>query len=384
MDVKFLPKDAPASLVQEHAAPRLDRTQSLGYRPQLDGLRALAWIGVFLAHAELMPFPGVAKVAMYLFFGLSGFLITSLLVEERARTGSISIRRFFIRRALRLLPALVTMLTIWLIVVAIFGHGSWMTTVPGNRVGAPEPFGNALAGVGVAVIYMTNWFDIFHLFSGYVPLGHLWSLAVEEQMYLIFAPLLVVILRCRIAIVNSCLIVLAGCSMIEAIALHNAGDSSWVYSGTDCRAGAFLFGGAFAIMWSRGTLRSFLCGRMGVMFVLGASVGLLLCAVPLSGNRSSFPVAWVCATICGPLLVVAVVEQNRGCVGRILSSKPMVYLGRRSYALYLWHYLFLTWFRSLGHLGIAYALCCTLIASEISWRVVERRFLRRKVRFSSL
>lgn len=109
--------------------------------------------------------------------------------------------------------------------------------------------------------------------------------------------------------------------------------------------------------------------------------------VSLSGDGSSFPIAWVCATICGPLLVVAVVEQNRGCIGRILSSQPMVYLGRRSYALDLCHYLFLTWFRSLGHLGIVYALCCTLIASEISWpwwRVVERRFLRRKVRFPSL
>jgi peptidoglycan/LPS O-acetylase OafA/YrhL len=354
----------------------------LGHRPQLDGLRGLAWAGVFVGHAGLVPLAGVDEVAMYLFFGLSGFLITSVLLEEHARRGSISLRRFVVRRALRLLPALVTFLFAWLAVVAIFGRNDWMTTIPGFRhPGSPEPFSVALQGVGAALAYATNWVSIFGLFSGYVPLGHLWSLAVEEQVYLFWAPLLALLLFWRPRAAGIAAFVLAGASTCEAIWLHANGHGWWAYTGTDCRSGAFLLGAAFALAWSNGSL-AFL-RRRGISSALAvvALCALLACAHPLAkgGTPTTYATAWAVATAAGPLLVVAVLNGS-GTVARVLAHRVATYLGRRSYALYLWHYVFLTWLRDLGNTGTAIALVLSLAVAEVSWHLVELPALRLKDR----
>jgi len=139
----------------------------------------------------------IGQSALFVFFALSGFLITALLVQERSTTGRVSLKKFFARRVLRLVPALSFLLTGWLgVVLATRGHAPWTTTVPGGGTGTGTSALVALEGVAGAMLYVTNWAEIWGWFSGYVPLGHLWSLAVEEQFYLLWSPVVALIL-CR-------------------------------------------------------------------------------------------------------------------------------------------------------------------------------------------
>jgi peptidoglycan/LPS O-acetylase OafA/YrhL len=359
--------------------------RALGRRPQLDGLRALAWAAVFLGHAGLTWEPGVARVAMYLFFGLSGFLITALLADERARRGRVSLSRFFARRALRLAPGLLAFLAVWLLVVAALGDQPWMTTVAGTN-GGPQDRGDALWGAGAALVYGANWAGIYHGIAGWLPLGHLWSLSVEEQFYLLWAPLLALLLWWRRRRALLVALVVAAASVTEAVWVSHRGHGSWAYMGTDCRVGAFLVGGAFALAWTSGRLRALRHPAVGALLGPACLLALALSAAPLATSTSlrTLAVGWTAATVAGPLLVVTMVERSGGAMLRLFSHPVAVYLGRRSYALYLWHYVFLTWFNDRGLLGTVLALAATLAAAELSWQLVEAPALRLKDRrFSS-
>ena len=330
-----------------------------------------------------MPNIAFGPMAMFVFFGLSGFLITGLIVSERSATGSVSLRRFFARRALRLLPALVTFLVLWLIVVAVFGSHPWIGTVPGGSPGRPEPFGLALQGVAAAVTYVTNWSGILGIFTGYIPLGHLWSLSVEEQIYLVWAPLLIALLAWRH---RAALIAAAGLGVLSFVAvlthLHGGQGGLRVYMGTDTRAGAFLLGGAVALAWSRGDLSFLSHRRIGGTVTFLALLTLALTTIGLEGRQSSdvYFAAWTAASFAAATLIATLVEGRAHTIGTLLSGKVIGYLGRRSYALYLWHYVWLTWFRDLGGIGVLVAFGATLASAEASWRLVEARFLRYKPR----
>jgi len=367
-------------------APVPSEVRLLRHTPALDGLRGLAWAGVFVTHSSLFPGLAFGQASMFVFFGLSGFLITSLLVDERAVRGRVSLRRFVARRAWRLVPALVLFLVVWLAVVAVLGAHPWITSVPGTGAGQPESFTTALEGVGGALAYLTNWLTITGSYSGYVPLGHLWSLAVEEQVYLLWAPLVVVLLRWRRRAVVAVAVALAGLSTLEVVhlelAAHGYGGNR-MYMGTDTRAGAFLIGGALAVVSAHGGLRVLRRATPSAVAAVVA-LGLLVCGlVDLTTRQPSltaYCLAWAAATVGGPLLVASVVERPGGRLARLLSTPVLTYLGRRSYALYLWHYVWLTWFRSLGRPGILYALALSLVSAELSWRLVESRAQRWKNR----
>jgi peptidoglycan/LPS O-acetylase OafA/YrhL len=358
----------------------------LRHQPALDGLRGGAWLLVFVGHAELIPNIALGPMAMFVFFALSGFLITGLVVTERSATGAVSLGRFFARRALRLLPALVVFLLIWLVVVAVFGRQPWIGTVPGSGSGKPESLALAVEGVVAAVTYTTNWSGILGFFTGYIPLGHLWSLAVEEQIYVVWAPLLVVLLAWRH---RAALVAAAGLGVLTFVDvlthLHGGQGGDRVYMGTDTRAGAFLLGGAIALAWSRGDL-SFLRRRwIGGTVTCLALLTLALTTVGLEGRQTSdtYFAAWTAASVAAAALVAALVVRRGAGTDRILSGEVIGYLGRRSYALYLWHYVWLTWFRDLGRVGVLLALAATLASAEASWRLVEVRFLRYRRRLAA-
>ncbi len=318
---------------------------------------------------------------MYVFFVLSGFLITELLVEERLRRGTISLRNFFIRRSLRLLPALTLFLLIWLAAVAVFGQRPWMTTVPGGGSGAGVQFGTALEGVAAAFTYLTNWATIAHGFSGYVPLGHIWSLSVEEQIYALWAPLLALLLvHLRSQLIGVVALGLCVLSTVE-VALAWPHETNRVFMGTDTRAGAFLLGAAIAMYWQQHGFATI--GRLVRVCIISLScLGLILCATPLAHPKTgfSFVLCWSAATVLSGILVLAAVESRpqRDAQSRI--GRCLTYLGRRSYALYLWHYVWLTWLRDLGLIGVVLAMLCTLCSAELSWQLVERRALHLKHR----
>ncbi len=371
----------------EAALPAYRNARKLGRQPAFDGLRGAAWLVVFVAHANLIHSDAFGQVAMFVFFALSGFLITLLIVQERAANGRVSLRNFFARRALRLLPALVFFLVVWLLVVALFGSQPWMTTVPGGGPGTGISFTVALQGVGAALAYVTNWFEIFHLSTGYVPLGHLWSLAVEEQFYLMWAPLLVLVLSLRRRIPTVLTATLMVASFVDVVVVHGATAVTEVVDmGTDTRAGAFLAGALAALCWNRRHLwLSWLRERARVPAIV-LSLGFMAWAGWVFDHRSSagtFAVAWIGVSLAAALLVVALVDERAERRTWLLTNPVLIYLGQRSYALYLWHYVWLTWLRSMGLIGIVGAFVASLACAEISWRLVESPALGRKHRFSA-
>jgi peptidoglycan/LPS O-acetylase OafA/YrhL len=347
----------------------------------------MSWLAVFMGHAWLVPEVAVGQVAMFVFFGLSGFLITVVLSSERGRSGRISLTNFFARRTLRLAPALVAFLSVWLVVVALFGHHAWMTTVPGvGGTGGGEPFSVALEGVGSGLMYMTNWFGLLGVFTGYVPLGHLWSLAVEEQFYLLWAPLLVLLLVLgrRTAIIGA--FVLAAASFADVVWVHHAhATTPWVFYSTDTRSGVFLIGGALGLLWS-GRLGAARLWRRLCTPVVVVTLGLMVWSGWVFDHRASgavYGAAWIAVSLAAPLMVMALVDRG-GTRPGLLSGSIATYLGRRSYALYLWHYVWLTWLRGLGLVGVAVALVATVSCAEISWRLIEAPALRLKARYSAI
>jgi peptidoglycan/LPS O-acetylase OafA/YrhL len=358
-------------------------SRRLAHVPALDGLRGVAWAAVFVTHAGILTWLAGGQTAMFVFFGLSGFLITAVVVNEHSARGRVSLRRFFARRIRRLAPALLVFLAVWLAVVTVFGDQPWIRSIPGGTPGAAEPFTVALEGVGAAAGYVTNWFGILHLFTGYVPLGHLWSLAVEEQIYLVWAPLLLVLLlwRRRAAVVAA--LVLAAVSLGEVFAMefdHHGYGGDRMYMGTDTRAAAFLLGGALAVAWAHGGLSRW-HRRLPGALLTATALALLTTAVLWMQDGAGpwrYSLTWTAATIGGPLLVLALLSGDGGPLAALLSGPVVTYLGRRSYALYLWHYVWLTWLRSLGWAGIGLALVLTLACAEASWRLVEARFLTRR------
>jgi len=357
----------------------------LGHRPALDGIRGIAWGIVFCSHAFVLPL-AIGQAGMFVFFALSGFLITGLLVEERFRTGGVSLWNFFVRRGLRLLPGLAFFLFGWFVVVlATGGTAPWTTTVPGGGAGTGTPPWAALQGVAASVLYVTNWAEVWGWFSGYVPIGHLWSLAVEEQFYLLWSPVAALLLCRRGRAAVGWAAALAAIASFLDVALHSHGGLSLrIDMGADTRAGAFLVGAALAVAWSRrvGWLQAVEGRRRhaffaGSLLVLGFGSWVFDQAV----STEVFTATWVAVSLASGVLVVTFLGERTARKG-IVDSPVATYVGRRSYGLYLWHYVWLTWLAGLGVLGVPLALGATFATAEISWRLVERPALARKRRYA--
>jgi peptidoglycan/LPS O-acetylase OafA/YrhL len=359
----------------------------LGHRPALDGIRGIAWGIVFCSHAFVLPL-AIGQAGMFVFFALSGFLVTGVLVEERFRTGGVSLKNFFVRRALRLLPALAFFLLGWLLVVlATRGTAPWTTTVPGGGSGTGTAPWVALQGVVAALLYVTNWAEIWGWFSGYVPLGHLWSLAVEEQFYLLWSPVAALLLCRRGRTAVGWAAGLAAVASFVDVALHSrTGISLRVDMGTDTRAGAFLVGGAVAVAWSRrARWVQVLQGRYSKIVAIASLLvlGWGSWVFDQSVSATLFTVTWVAVSVAAGLLLVAFLGDRPRSRPSIVDSPVASFVGRRSYGLYLWHYVWLTWLAGLGLARVPLALVATFAAAEVSWRLVERPALSLKRRFAS-
>lgn len=363
------------------SSPQTNRR--LGRVPAFDGLRAVLVAAVVAFHlADGAMHSAIGEVAVIVFFVLSGFLITRLLVEEHEGTGRIAIGAFYARRLRRLVPALAAMLAVWLAVALLLGHEPWLTSVPGGGPGAPISPYTALEGVGVALGYLTNWLDALkhiHWWIGYVPLGHLWSLAVEEQFYLIWAPAMLLIVRVRRFFGALGLLTLV--ALAEPLLLWPQGTVR-IYFGTDTRAGALLLGALVAVAWGRGHL-DWLGGRAASSVVLASSaIGLYVSGLGFNGaiREWSFLGGMTLAALCGAAVTATLAARRDDTASRWLSTPMATWLGRRSYAVYLWSYVLNTWFRHLGLATIPVVLGATLLAAELSYRLVEAPFFRRRPR----
>lgn len=310
------------------------RTESIGYMPGLDGLRALAVFAVIAYHLDLTWAPG-GLLGVSLFFVLSGYLITDILLTQWERSGSIDLKDFWLRRVRRLLPALFTMLA---------GVTSWVAIFTPERLTALKQ------EVLAAIFYTSNWYLIFHHVSYFErfgppsPLGHLWSLAVEEQFYLLW-PLLLGLALCFLPqrkwiIGGAAAIALISVAAMALIYIPGH-DPSRVYYGTDTRAFALLVGAVLAMVWPSRKMSAALSGKKKLALDAAGSMGLLVVIVMIGktnqyqtflyqGGLLLFSVAAVC--------VVAALAYPASWLGRIFGWRPFRWLGQCSYGIYLWHY----------------------------------------------
>jgi peptidoglycan/LPS O-acetylase OafA/YrhL len=316
------------------------------HRPELDGLRGIAILLVLGAHTQTPGFPdGAAGTGVTLFFVLSGFLITSLLLAELGRSGRVDLRIFYGRRALRLVPGLVAVL----VVVAILASLRFMP--PAAMAGTD--YRTAVLGAGT---YLANWFAVAGQSLG--MLGHTWSLAVEGQFYLLWPALLLVGLRLgreRLAVV----VLVAICLVTPyRFLVGQTGDCMHVLVGTDTHADALLLGCVLAILGTRWH-QSF--GWLGLAGI---------CAVALLWTNDR-PGEWV-LTI--PAAAVASTMAVGGCP-RALAWRPLVFFGKISYGLYLWHGLVIWW-----ALPWFVAVPLSVGIAWVSYVALESPFLRLKDR----
>jgi peptidoglycan/LPS O-acetylase OafA/YrhL len=308
------------------------------YMPGLDGLRALAVLAVIAYHEQLGWAPG-GLLGVGVFFTLSGYLITDLLLGQWVRSGGLNLGDFWLRRARRLLPALFVMLA---------AVTAWVTVMSPARLASLR---GAVAG---AATYSSNWYYIYthnSYFARFAPPGpfdHLWSLAVEEQFYLVWPWVLllgVYFLRGRkpgaVRWLALPTLALAAASAVAMLMLYHPGyDPTRIYEGSDTRACGLLVGAALAMVWpSRRAARTALWTRValdGAGFAGLAVIGVMIWRV---GQYSAF-------TYQGGLVLlsvatagtVAAVAYPGSLVGVMLGWKPLRWIGVRSYGIYLWHY----------------------------------------------
>lgn len=303
--------------------------QKLGYWPGLDGLRGVAVLLVVGAHAEVPGFSLGGAVGVEVFFVLSGFLITTLLLER-----PVDLRGFYVRRARRLLPALV--------VLAVLGV---VAAVAGNA--------ETLAGVGAGASYSSNLARTRSVDLGW--LNHLWSLAVEEHFYLLW-PLVVLACGRRDRWVGA---VAGAGAVLTALWRYDLGDHvTWdrIYHGTDTRITGILVGAVLSVL-----VRSGLRGRTGPMGYTALAVLLLWVQLPAS---EPFRFGFLAVDCAAALVVVGAVTSGRG-------APVLAWCGGISYALYLWHYPVVEAFDGRWPV-VSFSL--SVLTAWVSTRYVEARW----------
>jgi peptidoglycan/LPS O-acetylase OafA/YrhL len=339
--------------------------------PALDGLRGVALLGVLFFHANGLLAGGYLGVD--LFFVLSGFLITSLLLAEQRETGRIALGQFWIRRARRLFPALLSLMP----VVAIYGRYFART----------DELRTLRAQALAALAYVANWQAIFRhqsywqLFAAPSPLEHTWSLSIEEQFYVVWPLLVALVLRRHSRALLAVCLALSALSMLAMWFLFDPGNTTRAYLGTDTRMSGILFGAALATVispndrFSAPTVRALDAGGFLALLGLGVAWATLRGTNPFL-YRGGF---WL--TELGALVLIAcAIAGERSLIARALSIRPLTWLGTISYGVYLWHWpvnVFLSTERT--HLQ-GFALHAARFALTFAIAIASYRFLEQPIR----
>ena len=310
------------------------------YLPSIDSLRAIAVIAVIIYHIDANYLPG-GFLGVDLFFVLSGYLISSLIIKEYKSTGTVNLYNFYVRRARRLLPAVYFMITVVLIIITLF-----------NGVLLKKSYLDALFGY----IYSSNWWYIFHKldyfdsFGSQSPFKHLWSLAIEEQFYMFF-PLIFLIFNRKsksnnsnsklnknfIYVVLSLILV----SLIAHILLFDINNINRIYFGTDTRAFSLLVGVVGAILYPMDRLSERTTKKDNMIYSIVSLVSILV-LIGIMINTSEYNTwlyrgGFLLVAIIGLIIIISSGRQYT-FMSKLLSFKPLVFIGKISYSLYLWHF----------------------------------------------
>jgi peptidoglycan/LPS O-acetylase OafA/YrhL len=348
--------------------------------PAIDGLRGVALLGVLAFHANGALRGGYLGVD--LFFVLSGYLITRLLLAEHGATGRVALWSFWVRRARRLFPALLALMP----AIGLYAH----------FIATPTELAGIRADAVATLAYVANWHAIlsqrsyWELFLAPSPLEHTWSLAIEEQFYLVWPLIVVVVLR-RFGARGLFVVALslAVLSMLAMAALFDPARTMRVYYGTDTRAAAILAGAAFACVRPSAPLTGGVTSRLLDVSGVFALAGLAWVWSSIDGRdfllyRGGF---WLAEALSLVLLACAIAPRQ-GVVARLLSFAPLRALGLVSYGAYLWHWpvnLVLTAERCHVHGLALHALraAVTLGIAALSYRFLEQPIRRRGLPFGA-
>jgi peptidoglycan/LPS O-acetylase OafA/YrhL len=339
--------------------------------PGIDGLRAVAVAAVFLYHADASWMPG-GFFGVDVFFVISGYLITSLLLAELDATGGVALLRFWGGRARRLLPALFTLLGVCLLVGATIERGKLV-----------ELRGDALS----SIFYVANWRFIFEHESYFAQFGrppllrHLWSLAVEEQFYLLWPPLFLLAVRLRRHRLLPVLVALAaiGSTVLMAGLYTPGSDTSRVFYGTDTRATPLLVGVLLAFVWRPSALPGLRRLRWALdgASLVGLGVVLYMFFAFHDYDQSTYQGGFLLIAVASAILL-GTIAHPLGSIGRLLATPLPRWIGERSYGIYLWHWPVLAFTRAGTdvHLArgplLAIQVAVTVAIAAVSYRYIEQ------------
>jgi peptidoglycan/LPS O-acetylase OafA/YrhL len=355
----------------------------MGYQPALDGLRALS-VGVVLAYHAGFSWMRGGFFGVEVFFVVSGFLITSLLLDETHRDGQVSFRQFWLRRARRLLPA---------VSAVLLAVAAWAALA-----GSAEQQSQLRREIPWSIFYVNNWGQIL----GNVPyfagepslLRHLWSLAVEEQWYLLWPLLFVALLRVRAqrhviggAIIAAAFAVFAYMFWVHAgaptplggppAAFEGVDRTNFLYLSTITRSGGLLLGAGAAFLWRPWRWTRAPDAPVGrILDPLGAAVVAMLgCASAVAVLTEGYVYQWLLPLVSVLSLVAVMVAVHPAVIGfrRMMGWPPLVEIGKRSYGLYLWSWpIFVIVGATTGSVGkFVWAMALTVVIAEASYRFLE-------------
>jgi peptidoglycan/LPS O-acetylase OafA/YrhL len=361
--------DQPPDFISKPAAPPPDRAK-LGYVPALDGLRGFAILCVMASHGT--PFLQGGLIGVDVFFVLSGFLITTLLVQEFDGTNSISLTNFYLRRVLRLGPALLVML-------AVFCCLSF-AALNGARAH------NNLVDAIIALGYSTNWALALHLHNSDY-LAHTWSLSIEEQFYLLWpVGLLLHVSRQRRHIVLATLVIAAMCWASRSYHAMNVTSFSRSYYGLDTRADSLMTGCCLAVILNARLISETVLKLLQKILVVtapAAVAGLLVFAVYARGDHFMMDWGFTVVEVLAAIMILDIFVNRQSLVKKLLTMNWLVWIGSISYGLYLWHYPI---YRALADAGydawIVFAVGSVLsfLVAALSYYSMEKPILAFKVR----
>ncbi|KRF44226.1 acyltransferase [Paenibacillus sp. Soil787] len=341
--------------------------------PGLDGLRALSVMAVIAYHFNLKWASG-GLLGVGIFFVLSGYLITDQLITQWKQNKRLDLKEFLIRRARRLLPAMFTMLAFVVI---------WLILFDKSRLIALKT--DFLS----AALYFNNWWLISHEVSYFEsfgppsPIGHLWSLAVEEQFYLIWPLVLIILLRIAPQRGKVFLLTLVGAtaSVLAMAMIYVPGmDPSRVYYGTDTRVFALLFGAALAIVWPSQNITANISRRSRNFLDLTGGIGLFIIILMIWRTNEYGDYLYYGGLMFFSItsaIVVAVLAHPASRLARLMGCGPLRWIGVRSYSLYIWHYpvIMLTSptveTNPSGIIRIFLQLVASLLLAALSWKYIE-------------
>lgn len=346
------------------------------FLPELNGLRGFSMLLVMTFHAGV-PYMHGTFVSVDLFFALSGFLITTSLLQAFDRTGTINLKHFYIRRALRLIPALVVMLGIFCL-VSFFAF---------SKDKAMYNYVDSL----IALFYLSNWARAFSIHPS-LHLGHTWSLSVEEQFYFIWPVTILFLLRKSLSRRG---ILIAAVSLallswfIRAYLSMNGASVMRLYNGLDTRLDSLMAGASVGILLSAGMLSADARERLGKWLVFitpVAAAGLAaFCHFGNWGAPWMYKYGFASVELMSALLILGIVLNPHSLITRFFRMRWLVWVGTTSYGTYLWHWPIYQAMFGMGFDRVTVITAGTLLtfgAAALSWYLIEKPALRLKRYFS--